>query len=85
MRAENFQSKPRVLKLAKGQNQDPNRGLGVSYPQCVLLSMLPFPCLPSTWFLQVSPFTLGFYTQKVTDILTHGTSPFQEKTVCYDH
>lgn len=85
MRVENFRSKPRVWKLAKGQNQGASRGLGVSYPQCVLLTMLPFPCLPSRWFLQVSPFIPGFYMQKVTDMLTQSISPLQEKAVCSDH
>ena len=39
------ESPRKVPRLAKGQNKDPGPGLGVSYQQCVLLTILPLPYL----------------------------------------
>lgn len=77
------------------QAQGPETGKGAEpghkpRPGSLLPTVCPsdnarFPLLTFQRVPAGSPFTPGFYMQKVTDILAQSISPFQEKAVCYDH
>lgn len=72
-------------QAGRGQNQDPNSGLWVSYLRCVLLTILP-PPLPSRWFLGLFPFPLGLLHAE-SDWYPNSEHPslYQEKILYYEY